>query len=405
MKYLRLFQTHAEHKQELEELEKLGRYTSYCEDNKEVTIYNPYTLKKMGVGDYLLKNGSVVKSLDAVSNMTDVIAVRVIPEYFLPDGKARYVAIRAGHRKTVTNNVVTYPSAAIDQKFQWCNSQVLVNTLGQFNEVPCADTDTVNIDKHKILNNYTAQGWHIWGCTCMEISTKYESLNPRTWQKYKNNDVTDSSNPTNTNNVFGTTTYNNLNDWYMQVTNASVDDSGNNENTHNTNDEPPAAIPSPYIGTNGVYVFNGAYRTNTDVFGRTGSNMLTDIDGKANTALLLADITESRKHDAALFCSEYTVKDSDTDEFADWYAPGQWYLPALGELVFVLSGWATIQEAIYDYNQKSGLGTTFHTVDGYWSSTQCEPNYACAIYTYIGQVDAIKQTSTAHHVRPFLRLY
>ena len=83
----------------------------------------------MGVGDYLLKNGSVVKSLDAVSNMTDVIAVRVIPEYFLPDGKARYVAIRAGHRKTVTNNVVTYPSAAIDQKFQWCNSQVLVDTL------------------------------------------------------------------------------------------------------------------------------------------------------------------------------------------------------------------------------------------------------------------------------------
>ena len=79
MKYLRLFQTHAEHKQVREELEKLGRYTSYCEDNKEVTIYNPYTLKKMGVGDYLLKDGSVVKSLDAVSNMTDVIAVRVIP--------------------------------------------------------------------------------------------------------------------------------------------------------------------------------------------------------------------------------------------------------------------------------------------------------------------------------------
>ena len=399
MNYIRLFQTRTEQEQEQGELEKLGIYLSYCAQ-KGLTFFHPYSLKKMGVGDYLLKNGSVVKSLDKVTDMTDVIAVRVIPAYFLPDGKARFAAIRTGNRKTVTNDVVTYPSAAIDKGLSWSGSDVLVDTLGQFASVPCADTDTVNIDKHKILDNYTAQGWHNGGgCICMEISTKYETLNPWTWQNYKDKNVTDSTSSTNTYNVFGTTTYNNLNDWYMGINN--IDEYNKAENTHSGTSAP---IPSPYIGTNGVYVFNSAYRTNTDVFGRTGSNMLTDIDGKANTALLLADITENnRTHDAALFCSEYTVKDSDTDEFKDWYAPGQWYLPAIGELVFILSGWATIQEAIYDYNQKSGLGTTFGTINYYGSSTQFLNGGAFQILTQYGFVTGRPQISSSQ-VRPFLRL-
>ena len=119
---------------------------------------------------------------------------------------------------------------------------------------------------------------------------------------------------------------------------SNLDEYNNAENTHSSTSVAP--IPSPYIGTNGVYVFNSAYRITTT---NTSTNMFTDIDGKSNTALLLADITENnRAHNAALFCSEYTVKDSDADEFKDWYAPGQWYLPAIGELVFILSGWATI---------------------------------------------------------------
>ena len=398
MNYIRLFQTRAEQEQEQGELEKLGMYLSYCAQ-KGLTFFHPYSLKKMGVGDYLLKNGSVVKSLDKVTNMTDVIAVRVIPAYFLPDGKARFAAIRTGNRKTVTNGVVTYPSADIDPGLSWSGSNALLGALGRFTSVPCTDTDTVNIDKHKILNNYTAQGWHNGGCICMEISTKYESLNPQIWQNHKNNNVTDSTSSTDTYNVYGTTTYNNLNDWYMRINNN--DEYNNVENTHSGT---LASIPSPYIGTNGVYVFNGAYRTNTDVFGRTGSNMLTDIDGKSNTSVLLADITENnRTHNAALFCSEYTVKDSDADEFKDWYAPGQWYLPAIGELVFILSGWATIQEAIYEYNQKSGLGATFFTGNLYWSSTQHLTGGACQINTQYGFVTGRSQTGLSH-VRPFLRL-
>ena len=399
MNYIRLFQTRAEQEQEQGELEKLGIYLSYCAQ-KGLTFFHPYSLKKMGVGDYLLKNGSVVKSLDKVTDMTDVIAVRVIPAYFLPDGKARFAAIRTGNRKTVTDGVVTYPSAAIDQGLSWSGSNVFLGTLGQFTSVPCTDTDTVNIDKHKILDNYTAQGWHSSGCVCMEISTKYESLNPYIWQNNKNNNVTDSTSSTNTYNVYGTTSYNNLNDWYMYADN--LDEYNKAENTHTAGTVAP--IPSPYIGTNGVYVFNGAYRSNTDEHGRTGLNMLTDIDGKANTALLLADITENNiTHNAALFCSEYTVKDSDTDEFKDWYAPGQWYLPAIGELVFILSGWATIQEAIYEYNQKSSLGTTFRTNNLYWSSTQNLNSGACSINTQYGGVDGRSQTYSSH-VRPFLRL-
>ena len=338
MKYIKKYDSHEQHEADIEDIKKLEMHLSHCVQ-EGLTFYHPYSLKKMGVGDYLLKDGSVIKNLDDIEDYTSVIAVKVIPEYFLPDGKARFAAIRAGNRKNVSGSVVTYPSATIDDPSIAWGDRSDVSALAFFTAVPCADTDTVNINKHKILNNYTAQGWHNGGCTCMEISTKYESLNPYIWQNHKNNNVTDSTSSTTNNNVYGTTSYNNLNDWYMYTTN--LDEYNKGENTHTAGTVAP--IPSPYIGTNGVYVFNGAYRSNTDEHGRTGSNMLTDIDGKSNTALLLADITENnRPHNAALFCSEYTIKDSDTDEFSDWYAPGQWYLPAIGELVFILSGWATI---------------------------------------------------------------
>ena len=398
MKYIKKYDSHEQHEADIEDIKKLEMHLSHCVQ-EGLTFYHPYSLKKMGVGDYLLKDGSVIKNLYDIEDYTSVIAVKVIPEYFLPDGKARYVAIRAGNRKTVSDSAVTYPSATIDDPSIAWGDRSDVSTLGQFTSVPCADTDTVNIDKHKILNNYTAQGWHKGGCTCMEISTKYESLNPKIWQDYKNNDVTDSTSSTNTYNVYGTTTYNNLNDWYMYSNN--LDEHNKAENTHAAGTVAP--IPSPYIGTNGVYVFNDAYRTtNTD----PSINMLIDIDGKTNTALLLDDIIKNNKtHDAALFCSEYTIKDSDVDEFADWYAPGQWYLPAIGELVFILSGWATIQEAIYDYNQKSGLGTTFVSDSNhyYGSSTQYNTNSTCCIYTYNGLVGS-RAKGSKYFVRPFLCL-
>ena len=333
MKYIKKYDSHEQHEADIEDIKKLEMHLSHCVQ-EGLTFYHPYSLKKMGVGDYLLKDGTVIKNLDDIEDYTSVIAVKVIPEYFLPDGKARFAAIRAGNRKNVSGSVVTYPSATIDQGLSYGPNRYNVDALGHFDAVPCADTDTVNIDKHKILNNYTAQGWHNGGCTCMEISTKLDTLNPSIWKDAKNNNVTDSTSSTTNPNVYGTTSYNNLNVWYMYTSN--LDEYNKAENTHSGNSAP---IPSPYIGTNGVYVFNSAYRSNTD----TSTNMFTDIDGKANTALLLADITENnRAHNAALFCSEYTVKDSDADEFSDWYAPGQWYLPAIGELVFILSGWATI---------------------------------------------------------------
>ena len=97
MKYLRLFQTHAEHKQEREELEKLGRYTSYCEDNDEVTIFYLEKLKpKYEVGDYLLSSGEVIKNKNYTSGM-DVIGVCVIPDNFISktgvNSKARFCAL------------------------------------------------------------------------------------------------------------------------------------------------------------------------------------------------------------------------------------------------------------------------------------------------------------------------
>ena len=311
MKYLRLFQTHAEHEQERKALEKLGMYTSYCEDNKEVTIfYN----KKYEVGDYLLSSGEVIKNADYVDQ--DVIGVCVIPDNFISktgvNSKARFCALTESTAKYKTSNTEDTGLSKFN-KF---------GCIGETNSVFWTPTNTLvhNGDYGYI----SGQGSHF----------KYDSVeNPYEPGAY----------------------------WHK----------GNSEHH----------IASPYLYVNDEYVFNeGVYN------GCVGDavSMLSDMDGKANTTVINDD-----EHPAAQYCATYSTNGT---------SAGDWYLPAMGELAFIMARFDTINEAISNVS-----GTPFNHDGGYFSSTQNANAYACRIATNGGQIQMEKKNSDSL-VRPFLRL-
>jgi hypothetical protein len=57
--------------------------------------------------------------------------------------------------------------------------------------------------------------------------------------------------------------------------------------------------------------------------------------------------------------------------YSTTYSPaGTWYLPAIGELCYVLSRWYTIQQTLSMLNATiSGCTSTLRTYTYYWSST------------------------------------
>jgi hypothetical protein len=86
-------------------------------------------------------------------------------------------------------------------------------------------------------------------------------------------------------------------------------------------------------------------------------NPICDIDGKTNTDIMI--INDINNFPAAKACIEYY-----TDYSNDWY------LPAIGELCYLLSRWYTIQQTLYMLKN-----TNFNWIDtliinnNYWAST------------------------------------
>ena len=145
-------------------------------------------------------------------------------------------------------------------------------------------------------------------------------------------------------------------------------------------------IASPYLYVNGEYVFNdGVY--NGCVNGIVSA--LSDMDGKANTTVI-----ENSDHKAAIYCAGYSTAGT---------SHGDWYLPAIGELAFIMPRFDTINEAISNVG-----GTSFGKDSIYWSSTQGSTldsgsSLAYTIYAKNGVIqDNNKNTNL--RVRPFFRL-
>ena len=312
MKYLRLFQTHAEHEQERKALEKLGRYTSYCEDNKEVTIFHKKK-SKYAVGDYLLSSGEVIKNADYTDQ--EVIGVCVIPDNFISqegiNSKARFCAL------TKSETSLQYKTSDTEDTG--------LSMFGYFGSI--GGSYSVWIPTNIIIGN--SQAGQI---SCQVSHFENGVANP-----------------------YDPGTY-----WA---------------------DGSSAHIASPYLYVNGEYIFNeGVYNGCVD----DTVSMFSDMDGKANTGII-----NDSDHPAAQYCATYSTNGT---------SQGDWYLPAMGELGFIMPRFDTINSAI----TKVG-GTTLDTSEYYWSSTQVSTDYACSIGVEKGIVSRYYKTAK-WRVRPFLCL-
>ena len=313
MKYLRLFQTHAEHEQERKALEKLGMYTSYCEDNDEVTIF---CKKKYEVGDYLLSSGEVIKNADYVDQ--DVIGVCVIPDNFISktgiNSKARFCAL------TESRDYLKYKiSNTEDTGLQ------MFNTFGCVGESTSDDWTPTNILTHNgNMGVIPGQASHF-------DKTVENPYDPGAY-------------------------------WYLV----------NEYQFHH--------IASPYLYINGEYVFNeGVYNGCVD----DAVSMFSDMDGKVNTGII-----NDSDHPAAQYCATYSTNGT---------TQGDWYLPAMGELAFIMARFDTIQNAI----SKVG-GTTYNVTYFCVSSTQSSTDGVCGITNSAGAVGVFNKTDSMR-VRPFIR--
>ena len=165
-------------------------------------------------------------------------------------------------------------------------------------------------------------------------------------------------------------------------------------------------IPSPYL-TDGSRN-PGYYQTSSP---SSSSNALADFDGIGNSQVLW---------DLATSQSSWKTASSITNDSGSGYYPaacccwryntegtqqGDWYLPACGELGYIMPPLNKINDAIDKIRTAYGssVGVELHTNRNYWSSTEYSSSYARYVGTFDGYVNLIRKTSTSY-VRAFTRI-
>ena len=162
-------------------------------------------------------------------------------------------------------------------------------------------------------------------------------------------------------------------------------------------------IPSPYL-TDGSRN-PGYYQTSSP---SSSNNALADFDGKGNTQKI---ITQRGTKDYNSWTPSRTTEAdypaaSCCDMFhTDGTKQGDWYLPACGELGYIMPPFNKINDAIdkihtvYD----SSVGVELDTNEYYWSSTECRDNLARGVRTKYGRVNDNSKNSIGY-VRAFLKV-
>ena len=142
-------------------------------------------------------------------------------------------------------------------------------------------------------------------------------------------------------------------------------------------------IPSPFMN-NGA--FNENYSTLFTTGGTAINNALSDFDGFRNTQILIKDAdVVAAKHCAI---------------FNPGYGDGEWYLPAVGELGFIMPRFKVINSKL------SALGSSGVQLSGndfYWSSTEYRGSLAWIVSPSNGYVRN-NPKSSSNYVRAFLAL-
>ena len=162
--------------------------------------------------------------------------------------------------------------------------------------------------------------------------------------------------------------------------------------------------PSPYNadGSRNEAYYTTAYST---------INALSDFDGVGNTKVLT---------DLATAQSDWKTASTITNSYDAGYYPaacccwrfhtpgtsqGQWYLPACGEMGYVVNRISaintTINKVLSVYS--SVVAVALRTSDYYCSSSECSANYARSLYTGSGRVYNDGEHND-YYVRAFIRL-
>ena len=255
----------------------------------------------------------------------------------IPDGLLPDKRARFMSVKSISRKSTAGTTLEID--FNWSN--FTVNTCRsllpkQYTEVPCVG---LNEDEGTVV-----------------ITNQVEHSNNDGYMSSDSSDFTAIANP------------------YDSVTMFSRNDYDNYTDHH---------IPSPFMN-NGA--FNENYSTLFTTGGTAINNALSDFDGFRNTQILIkdADIV------AAKHCAI----------FNPGYGKGKWYLPAVGELAFIVPRLKVINSKL------SALGSSGVQLSGnscYWSSTEYDDEYTWFVDTCYGHVDRYWKFRESY-VRPFLAL-
>lgn len=134
-------------------------------------------------------------------------------------------------------------------------------------------------------------------------------------------------------------------------------------------------IPSPYLGDKP----NPAYYATIPDY----NNVLSDFDGKGNTDVLVA------------LGSDYVAANAARNYKAAGAKRIKWYLPAAGELGYVVVRFNKIQAALTKVNACQ-LQSDF-----FWSSSEYSSKYPCSVTMNSGGVGDDDSKIQSNYVRPF----
>ena len=162
-------------------------------------------------------------------------------------------------------------------------------------------------------------------------------------------------------------------------------------------------IPSPYL-TDGSRN-PGYYQTSSP---SSSSNALADFDGIGNTEKIINQRgtkdynswtpgrTTEADYPAASCCDMFHTEGT---------SQGDWYLPACGELGYIMPPFNKINDAIGKMRTAYGssVGVELSTTNRYWSSTEYSSNLARYVYTGDGIVDNYDKDNY-NYVRAWLRV-
>ena len=172
-----------------------------------------------------------------------------------------------------------------------------------------------------------------------------------------------------------------------------------------TSSRPPA--PSPYK-TDGSR--NPGYSQTSSP--SSSSNVLSDFDGIGNSRILRVNATAQ---------SSWQTASTITNNSGNGYSPaacccwryhtegtqqGDWYLPAGGELGYIMPSFNKVNEVINNIQDtyEFAAGAALNDSYGYWSSSEHDSDYACGVYPFEGGVNVSSLKSNTRYVRAFLRV-